>query len=63
MAWNTFKHPSTQFKLYLNFDTTSYTYRRQLSGLPVRISCFFIIRAVRSNSRSPVLLCVSGIKT
>lgn len=24
---------------------------------------FFIIRAVRSDSRSPVLLCVSGIKT
>lgn len=41
MAWNTFKHPSTQFKPYLIFDTTSYTYRRQLSGLPVRISCFF----------------------
>ena len=38
MAWNTFKHPSTQFKPYLIFDTTSYTYRQQLSSLPVRIS-------------------------
>lgn len=40
MAWNTFKHPSTQFKPYLIFDTTSYTYRWLLSSLPVRISCF-----------------------
>lgn len=61
MAWNTFKHPSTQFKPYLipHHTPTADSYPAFLSASAV----FFIIRAVRSNSRSPVLLCMSGIKT
>lgn len=46
--------PSTQFKFYLNFDTTSYTYRRQLFSLPCPHQLFFslyglfeVIRAAR----------------
>ena len=42
MAWNTFKHPSMQFKIYWGFDTTSYTYRLQLSSLPCPHQLIFV---------------------
>lgn len=59
MAWNT-SPPSTQLKLYLNFDTTSYTYRRLLSSLPCPHQLFFSLYGLFEVIRAAPFCCVGA---